>query len=1002
MAASDTRRLKVVVDGEATGGVRALNDLNKHVQSSESNITKFGVAAGKWVARAGVALGAAGSAAGAFGLKTAIGLENAKVAFTNMLGSGEKADTFLKQLQQFANKTPFEFPDLVVASQRLLAMGFSSKQLIPTLTAVGDAVAAMGGGKDQVQAVVTALGQMQAKGRITGEELMQMTEQGIPALQILADSFGVSTAKMSEMISKGLVPADKGIAALTKGLEHGTKNVQSFGGMMDKQSLTMAGRWSSFMDSLQTGLGSLVVKAAPLLGKFLGGATTQFNNFFAGLEGKGKLSGFDGTINHIGLGLRALFSAMKEGDVTSDGFVGVMERIGVAIRGAWGHIKDFAANVKTAFYDFSEGFRAGFGANPEDALNRFGVGFQKAGAIAKGFVDWVTGTLIPVIGDLVNWVKNSGAPAFGQFLVGAFSRVVAIGQGLASWVVNTLWPALQKVGSFLRDTFTPTWHMLVKVWQTNLLPALQSLQKAFNDNKTQLAAFFKAIGIVIGGILAIATAIIGKLLPILAFLVGVALRGVIEIFKILIITIGVVVRTVQGVWKAFQTAASVISSAMRAVGAGVREGVRIVVMTFLNMVGTVLEGAAKAFGWVPGLGGKLKAARDSFNTFRDGVNRSLAGVKDKNVQVRVQLGAGKAVVGSGAAAIRIEKEGGILRRFANGVENHVAQIAKGGEWRVWAEDETEGEAYIPLARSKRTRSMSILSQVAKKFGHAVIPAARGLIIDPRLEGKEEFDSKIRAYDKDVTKFATRIGQAVKSLTGFSADLAGVVRFARSQHGKPYVWGGAGPGGADCSGFVSELVNVAQGRYAYSRRFSTATLPAGLFDSHNGAFKIGWFTGNPGHVAATVNGVHMESRGGDGIVVNGMGGKSSRGSTYSYFTRHGSLKGFAEGGILPGDPPFDLLSKRGRHYKPGLLEALIAARQSFDNGVGRLQPGYNLTYNGTGKDEWLSPQDSTPIIINITVEGSVIQERDLAKTITSAVRDELKRIGNRNGGRTGLS
>lgn len=57
--------------------------------------------------------------------------------------------------------------------------------------------------------------------------------------------------------------------------------------------------------------------------------------------------------------------------------------------------------------------------------------------------------------------------------------------------------------------------------------------------------------------------------------------------------------------------------------------------------------------------------------------------------------------------------------FANGgVENHTAQIAKpSSTLRVWAEPETGGEAYIPLAASKRTRSMEILDQVADRFGY---------------------------------------------------------------------------------------------------------------------------------------------------------------------------------------------------------------------------------------------------------------------------------------------
>jgi TP901 family phage tail tape measure protein len=79
--------------------------------------------------------------------------------------------------------------------------------------------------------------------------------------------------------------------------------------------------------------------------------------------------------------------------------------------------------------------------------------------------------------------------------------------------------------------------------------------------------------------------------------------------------------------------------------------------------------------------------------------------------------------------VRPLADGGILRyadggiqRFANGGENHQAMIAP-GRWpaRVWAEPETGGEAYIPLAVSKRARSTSILDTVAREFGYQLVP-----------------------------------------------------------------------------------------------------------------------------------------------------------------------------------------------------------------------------------------------------------------------------------------
>ncbi|MFG2986261.1 hypothetical protein ACGFYQ_34255 [Streptomyces sp. NPDC048258] len=69
----------------------------------------------------------------------------------------------------------------------------------------------------------------------------------------------------------------------------------------------------------------------------------------------------------------------------------------------------------------------------------------------------------------------------------------------------------------------------------------------------------------------------------------------------------------------------------------------------------------------------------------------------------------------------IHRAGAAVRAFANGSEQHIAQIAKAGEMRVWAEPETApGEAYIPLAPSKRKRSSAILDTVARFFGGMVV------------------------------------------------------------------------------------------------------------------------------------------------------------------------------------------------------------------------------------------------------------------------------------------
>ncbi|WP_327259920.1 phage tail tape measure protein [Streptomyces sp. NBC_01240] len=70
-----------------------------------------------------------------------------------------------------------------------------------------------------------------------------------------------------------------------------------------------------------------------------------------------------------------------------------------------------------------------------------------------------------------------------------------------------------------------------------------------------------------------------------------------------------------------------------------------------------------------------------------------------------------------------QARGSVLDFYANGGtnrrgirENHTAQIAPAGAWRVWAEEETGGEAYIPLSPSKRGRSRAITEETIRRLG----------------------------------------------------------------------------------------------------------------------------------------------------------------------------------------------------------------------------------------------------------------------------------------------
>jgi len=123
-------------------------------------------------------------------------------------------------------------------------------------------------------------------------------------------------------------------------------------------------------------------------------------------------------------------------------------------------------------------------------------------------------------------------------------------------------------------------------------------------------------------------------------------------------------------------------------------------------------------------------------------------------------------------------------------------------------------------------------------------------------------------------------------------------FARSMVGKPYVWGGAGPGGSDCSGFMSQITNVLRGQAPHSRLGSTASMPwSGFAPGLTTSFSIGNTKnagGGVGHMAGTLGGENVESRGGVGPQIGG----GARGATDGLFPDKFSL-GEAGGAFVGG-------------------------------------------------------------------------------------------------------
>ena len=168
--------------------------------------------------------------------------QSSEVAFTTFLGDAKKAKQYMDDMYAFALKTPFSYPDLLESSRNLIAFGIEAKNTFPIMKAIGDAVAAIGGGNAEMQNMANIFGQIQAQGKITAVEVDRLSQYGINAFEILGKAAGKSANEMRDQVSDGAVDAGMAITALVEGMN------KKFGGLMEG----VKGTWRGAIDSLNS------------------------------------------------------------------------------------------------------------------------------------------------------------------------------------------------------------------------------------------------------------------------------------------------------------------------------------------------------------------------------------------------------------------------------------------------------------------------------------------------------------------------------------------------------------------------------------------------------------------------------------------------------------------------------------------------------------------------------------------------------------------------------
>ena len=190
------------------------------------------------------------AALGGLAVKQAANFERLQTTLNTLTGSAEAGAEAFQRLVQFSAKTPFQLDELVKVNNTLMGFGLNADQAFNSLSMLGDIAGIVGG---DLQSIGIAFGQAAAEGRVMTRDLRQFINNGVPILDILAESMGVARGEIMDMASEGKITFD----ILNRAFQDATSDGGKFAGGMNTLSQTLNGLFSTLKDNVNIALAEL-------------------------------------------------------------------------------------------------------------------------------------------------------------------------------------------------------------------------------------------------------------------------------------------------------------------------------------------------------------------------------------------------------------------------------------------------------------------------------------------------------------------------------------------------------------------------------------------------------------------------------------------------------------------------------------------------------------------------------------------------------------------------
>ena len=172
---------------------------------------------------------------------TGSAFESAEMGLKTLLKSASQARIVFNNIKEDAAKTPFDFQSLLMGNRALIATGLDAATARKDVLNLANAIAATGGGNDELSRMVINMQQIKNTGKATALDIKQFAYAGINIYGLLAKATGKTTEQVKGM--------EVSYEMLTKSLEMAAKEGGDYFNGLQNASNTTAGKISNLKDN---------------------------------------------------------------------------------------------------------------------------------------------------------------------------------------------------------------------------------------------------------------------------------------------------------------------------------------------------------------------------------------------------------------------------------------------------------------------------------------------------------------------------------------------------------------------------------------------------------------------------------------------------------------------------------------------------------------------------------------------------------------------------------